>query len=170
MIPLEIERKFLIRNNEETEKNIVSRTDIRQIYLKRTSPEIQRRVRSMCTDGNTVYYYTEKKFISAAVREENEKTISADEFEALLAEADNELAPVIKTRSILIYLNQRFEIDSYPFEDKLEVMELELSSEAQEIFLPPYVDIVKEITGISEYSNANLALNGRFPEIKDEKS
>lgn len=164
MIPLEIERKFLIEQTDELDSRCTERIEITQIYLERPDPAIQRRIRSMTSNGVTKYYYTEKRFISAAVREENEKEISAVEYDKLLAEQDSTLTPIIKTRRILMYENQRFEIDSYPFSDALATMELELESEAQQIHLPGFVKVIKEVTGDKEYSNANLALNGKFPE------
>ena len=42
-------------------------------------------------------------------------------------------------------------------------MELELENPEQEIFFPDYINIVKEVTGINEYSNASLANAGMFP-------
>lgn len=164
MIPLEIERKFLIEQTDELDSRCTERIEITQIYLERPDPAIQRRIRSMTANGVTKYYYTEKRFISAAVREENEKEISADEYDKLLAEQNRTLTPIVKTRRILMYENQRFEIDSYPFSDALATMELELESEAQQIHLPGFVKVIKEVTGDKEYSNANLALNGKFPE------
>ena len=86
MIPLEIERKFLIEQTDELDSRCTERIEITQIYLERPDPAIQRRIRSMTSNGVTKYYYTEKRFISAAVREENEKEISAVEYVKLLAE------------------------------------------------------------------------------------
>lgn len=164
MPPLEIERKFLARLTDELINECCQKIDIVQTYLIRSSEDIQRRVRSMTVDGKPSYYYTEKRFLSAGIREENEREISHEEYEKLLSEADSELTPIIKTRRILIYEGQRFEIDSYPFSDELCSVELELSDISQEIFFPPAAQIIKEVTGDSRYSNANLAKNGCFPE------
>lgn len=168
MIPLEIERKFLIRQTPVLFGECTEKTDIEQIYLVKKDPEVQRRVRSMTKNGNTKYYYTEKRFISASVREENEREITKEEYEKLRKEAAPELVPIIKTRHILIYDSQRFEIDSYPFSDEYASMELELAEESQEIKFPPFADIIREVTGDKRYSNAALAQNNSFPEQCDE--
>ncbi|MBQ7782831.1 MAG: hypothetical protein IJ368_02580 [Oscillospiraceae bacterium] len=165
MIPLEIEKKFLIEQSPELDMHCDTSIDIVQIYLIRNDKNIQRRIRSMASEGLTKYYYTEKRFISAAVREENEREISAEEFNSYMNEADKELVPIIKTRKILNYENQRFEIDIYPFSDTLATMELELKSESQTIALPPFVTVLKEVTGDKEYSNAVLAVKMHFPSI-----
>ena len=81
----------------------------------------------------------------------------------MLLQTDNGLSPVIKTRFILVYKSQRFEVDVYPFSDELATAELELESEDQEIFLPPYLQVIKEVTGDHSYSNAVLAKNRAFP-------
>ena len=168
MIPLEIERKFLIKQTPALFGECTEKTDIEQIYLVKKDPEVQRRVRSMTKNGNTKYYYTEKRFISAAVREENEREISGEEYEKLRREADPALVPIIKTRHILIYDSQRFEIDSYPFSEEYASMELELAEESQEIKFPPFAEIIREVTGDKRYSNAALAKNNCFPEQCNE--
>ncbi len=162
MIPLEIERKFLIEQSEGLFSKCSEKIDILQIYLTRPDPDIQRRIRSWSTKKDVKYFYTEKRFLSPAVREENEREISPDEFNELKKEADPKLRPIEKTRRILNYEGQRFEIDSYSFESFLATMELELSGEEQEIHLPPFVKVIKEVTGDKDYSNAALALKG-FP-------
>ena len=164
MIPLEIERKFLIRQTPELFAACSKKTDIEQIYLIKTDPAVQRRIRSMTTDGAVRYFYTEKRFISAVTREENEQEITREEYEKLRSEADMSLVPIIKTRHILEFSGQCFEIDSYPFSDELASMELELADEEQEIFFPPCAVIIKEVTGDKRYSNAALARNNGFPE------
>lgn len=168
MIPLEIERKFLIRQTPELFDNCSEKTDIVQTYLVKSDPSLQRRVRSMTSNGCTKYYYTEKRFLSASTREENEREITCEEYEKLLSEADPALVPIIKTRHILNYNSQRFEIDCYPFSDSLASMELELSDEKQVIYFPSFADIIKEVTGDKRYSNAALAKNGCFPDEEQQ--
>ncbi|MCM1577428.1 MAG: hypothetical protein NC078_01350 [Ruminococcus sp.] len=162
MIPLEIERKFLIEGTSEVFEKCAEKITILQIYLTRSDPDIQRRIRSWETAGEIKYFYTEKRFISPAVREENEREISREEFENLKSQADPDLAPIEKVRRILPYEGQSLEIDSYSFEPSLATMELELDSEDREIIFPPFVNIIKEVTGDKDYSNASLALKG-FP-------
>lgn len=162
MIPLEIERKFLIEQTPSLWQNCSEEIGIVQIYLKRDDPGTQRRVRSWKTGGAEKYFYTEKRFISAAVREENEREISREDFLRLKNEADPSLVPIEKTRLIIPFQGQRFEADVYAFEKRLATMELELSSEDQEIRLPPFVKVIREVTGEKAYSNAVLAASG-FP-------
>ena len=168
MIPLEIERKFLVKKTDAIAENASQRIDIIQTYLIKKSDDIQRRVRKITTDGSTAYTYTEKRFISASVREENERVISMEEYDLLISEADDTLSPVEKSRFIIPYRSQRFEADVYPFSERYATLELELNDEGQEIILPTYIEVIKEVTGDHSYSNAVLAKNRAFPDEEQD--
>ena len=164
MAPLEIERKFLVKKTEELLSACISCTHITQTYLRSGEDGLQRRVRRSETDGAVVCTYTEKRFIEPMVREENETVITEKRYEELLREADTELFPVEKSRYILVYKDQRFEIDVYPFSDTLCTMELELADVSQEIAFPSCAEIIKEVTGDTRYSNVTLSMTHRLEE------
>lgn len=164
MAPLEIERKFLVRKTDRLLDACISCTHITQTYLRSGEDGLQRRVRRSETDGAVVCTYTEKRFIEPMVREENETVITEKRYEELLREADTELFPVEKSRYILVYKDQRFEIDVYPFSDTLCTMELELADVSQEIAFPSCAEIIKEVTGDTRYSNVTLSMTHRLEE------
>ena len=160
---LEIERKFLVFLPDEKDIPITEKWEITQTYLNRPDPDVQRRVRRIIINGSTTYYYTEKRRLTGITREENEHEITSAEYEKLLEEA-LDIPPVIKTRYIIIYNGQRFEMDVYPFSDKYATIELELENESQHINLPPYINVIKEVTGDQRYFNGALVTAGKFPE------
>lgn len=160
---IETERKFLIKLPAEGTVSYDKDLNITQTYLLRNDPDIQRRVRRIAS-GDVKYYYTEKKRLGGISREENEREITAAEYERLLTEADSSIAPVIKTRHILTYKGQRFEEDEYPFSKRYATIELELESEDQVIDLPGFIEVIKEVTGDPAYYNGALATNNCFPE------
>ncbi|MGN1135777.1 MAG: CYTH domain-containing protein [Oscillospiraceae bacterium] len=162
-MPYEIERKYLIAFPDDPDSFTEEKIEIVQTYLTRTDPALQRRVRSMTVNGVTEYYYTEKRFVTAVTREERERKISEGEYAAFLTEADPELTQIIKTRRIFHFDGQKFEMDSYPFSDELATVEAEIENENSVIHLPPFLDILREVTGDKRYSNANLAANQAFP-------
>ncbi len=167
-VNLEIERKFLVEYPDCNKLDIVRQIGILQTYLENGSGGSQRRVRKITENGSDIYFYTEKEFITPMTRSENEYEISAENYAELLKEKKADCIPVSKTRICFNYKDQLFELDLYPFSDELAILELELRSPDQEIFFPDHVKIVKEVTGISEYSNAALANAGAFPsEIKE---
>ena len=157
--PLEIERKFLIYfpNIKELESMPnCTKVDIVQTYLKSTDGT-ERRVRARGIDGNYLYYLTEKRKISELKRVEVERKLTQDEYISLLMETDNKLHPIHKTRYCLSEGSQYFEIDIYPEWDKQAIMEIELSSEEDQIQVPKYLKIIKEVTDDPKYKNYEMA-------------
>ena len=52
---------------------------------------------------------------------------------------------------------QYFEIDVYPFWKDKAIVEIELSSEDQEVIFQPQLKMIREVTGEKEFKNASLA-------------
>ncbi len=165
-INYEIERKFLVEFPDVAKLDVKRKISIVQTYLKRGSNGSQRRVRSVEENGKVKYTYTEKVFITPVTREENEYEISEDEYRRLLEQERGDSPPIEKVRYCFEYNDQLFELDKYPFSDKLAIMELELRSPDQKIDFPDNVNVLREVSGDSRYSNATLASAGGFPEQK----
>ena len=72
-------------------------------------------------------------------------------------ESDNRLHTIHKTRYCLTENNQYFEIDIYPEWDNQAIMEIELSSEDEEIKVPNFIEIIDEVTDKEEYKNYQMA-------------
>ena len=155
----EIERKFLIEYPDVRalkENPFCKRVEIVQTYL--TAPEgEERRVRRRGENGGFVYLKTTKKKVNGVKRVEIESEISADEYAALIKEADVQKRPVEKTRYCLTCGAHCFEIDVYPFWSDKAIMEVELADENEEIKFPEFIKIIKEVTGDEEYKNSSLA-------------
>jgi len=155
--PYEIERKFLIKypNISWLEKNC-KKLEIIQTYLNSSNDE-EVRVRQRGYNGNFIYTKTIKKNISDIKRLEIEKRLSKDEYLELLMDADTTKHPIRKTRYCLIYKNQYFEIDIYPFWGDKAILEIELNSENQEFEIPKQLEVIKEVTNDKKYKNSELA-------------
>jgi CYTH domain-containing protein len=157
--PLEIERKFLIEypdidwleNSSECKK-----IEIIQTYLKSGRDE-EIRVRQRGMNGNYIYFKTIKRKVDDLKRIEVEKRLSKDEYLTLLMEADTEKRQIRKNRYCLMYNNQYFEIDVYPFWSDKAILEIELSDENTKIFFPEKIKIIKEVTDDENYKNASFA-------------
>ncbi|MCM1505963.1 MAG: CYTH domain-containing protein [Ruminococcus flavefaciens] len=162
----EIERKFLVRMPDTAVLDVKRKLNIIQTYLVNGENNAQRRVRQISENGKVRYIYTEKLFITAVTRKEMEYEIDEPEYNRLIAQAREDYSPINKTRYCFDYASQLFELDVYPFSDSLAVMELELDSEEQEIIFPDNIEVIAEITGNPDYSNASLATAGAFPEQK----
>lgn len=154
--PYEIERKFLIELPDIAwlNKNC-KKTEIIQTYLKSNDDEI--RVRQRGINGNYIYTQTIKKNINNIKRIEIEKRLSKDEYLELLMDADTKKHQIRKTRYCLVYKNQYFEIDIYPFWNDKAIVEIELNNENQQIEFPSKLKIIKEVTNDKKYKNSELA-------------
>lgn len=157
--PLEIERKFLI---EYPDLNWLGslpncrKVEISQTYLRPRNDE-HVRVRRRGAAGSYIYYKTTKRSLTAMKRIEVEQRLTGEEYAALLQDADPARRPIEKTRWCLTWDAQYFEIDVFPFWDDRAILEIELKSETEEVRLPPWIRVIKEVTDDPSYRNSELA-------------
>lgn len=167
--PYEIERKFLIEYPDikalEKMPNC-KKVDIIQTYLK-SNDDNQIRIRQRGENGYFTYTKTIKKTITNTKRLEVESRIPVSEYIKLLLQADTNKHQIIKTRYCLMHNNQYFEIDVYPFWKDKAILEIELTSEDQEINFPKDIKIIKEVTGNKNYYNHTLATTPSLHENKN---
>ncbi|MCR5120811.1 MAG: redox-sensing transcriptional repressor Rex [Ruminococcus sp.] len=159
--PHEIERKYLIFRPTEDELAAIEgikRTDIVQTYLSAPENGPMRRVRKRGTEADGwTYTYTEKTHVSFGDRIEIEREIDVDEYDRLIKESLPDRPPIIKSRYVFTYKDQVFELDIYDFSDEYATLEIELESIDDEVFLPPYIKLIRDVTGDRLYSNSELA-------------
>ena len=156
--PYEIERKFLIKypnlellNNYQT----CAKVEIVQTYISLSENE-EIRVRKRGISGHYIYFQTTKKRITDIKRIEVEKRLTETEYLDILNSSTKKYQ-LVKDRYCLSYKNQYFEIDVYPFWNDKATIELELSDENVNIDFPPFIEVIKEVTGVKKYKNSNLA-------------
>lgn len=166
-IPIETERKFLIRipsfSDMEYQANFRIRK-ITQTYLKSEGKK-NARVRSIIENEQTSYIKTVKEHISTLSCYEDEHTISHEEYESLLLTADKEKKSIHKTRYSFEYCDHILEIDVYDFWNDRATLEIELKSEDEAFSIPSFIEIIKEISADRRYKNTNLAKSVPFDEI-----
>lgn len=162
--PLEIERKFLLKHFNRsifTGTGIeFSESHIEQLYLipPPNEPGTVLRVRKRTQDNADIYWRTSKKRIGSGVNEEVESEITASEYESSKQNREPCTAPIVKKRLCFTYENQFFELDVFEGHHQgLCVLEIELSSRDQEVTLPPFLAIDREVTDEKGFSNRNLA-------------
>lgn len=162
-IPLEIERKFLIKMpniSSLSEKVKLIKSEIVQTYLISNDENTERRIRQRGLPGDYSYYYTEKRKVSSGTREEVERKISDREYLTLLMEADTTKHQIRKDRYCFIYNDRYFELDIYPFWNDKAILEIEVENINEDIEMPDFLDIIKEVTDDTDYKNNSLASNG----------
>ena len=145
---IEIERRFLIKNND-WEKLINRKSDIIQGYLSTYSDDWIVRIRS----EDNLFKLTLKKHIAKSKNFEFEYEIPKQEGEIIIAEMKN---PIIKERFYLHYKEREWIIDRFKGKNfPLEIAEIELQEIDEEINLPSFLS--NEITGLKEFSNFALS-------------
>lgn len=157
---LEIERKYLIEMpdlKKILKEGIKEVTKITQTYLHSIDPSLERRVRAKESNGETKYIYTQKSTLSGLIRCEDEKEINKVDYNLYLIWRDDRLSSIKKTRYEITYKGQLFELDIYDNHGDKAIVEIELDNEEQEVHMPPYFRVIKEVTEDPSYKNKALA-------------
>ena len=157
--PIEIERKFVIAMPDVSALSAIdgySASDIDQTYLS-SAPHVTRRVRARSYSDHTVYTETKKVRIDKMSALEDEREITESEYADLLREIAEGTVTLRKTRHTFPYFGRTVEIDIYPDWQKSCILEVELKSEDEELILPDFIRVIKEVTGDRRYSNASMS-------------
>ena len=145
---IEIERRFLIKNNN-WEKLINRKSNIIQGYLSSHIDSWILRIRS----EDNLFKLTLKKYISKSKNFEFEYEIPKKDGEMIISEIKN---PIIKERFYLLFDEKEWIIDRFKGQNSpLEIAEVELQTIDEKINLPTFVS--KEITGLKKFSNFELS-------------
>ena len=155
--PLEIERKFLIAYPDlDALRPCCSAVyEMEQTYLH-AAPNVTARVRRRVGEREE-FFHTEKERITARTHVERERTVTREEYEALLQLRDEAAHTIHKWRYCLPHEGFLFEIDVYPFWQQIAVMEVELEREDQAFSLPEGITVIREVTEERWMKNAALA-------------
>ena len=155
--PVTEERKYLVEVTGELPETIDS--DILQTYLvSEPGTEVRLRRRSW-PSGKVVNVHNTKKRTAPGEQIETERQVENALYESLLQQADPYRQSISKLRQSFIWKGQYFELDTYrgPL-DSLVILETKGIADAEDVNFPPFIRVIKEITGNKEYYNYNLAL------------
>lgn len=156
--PIECERKFLIVFPDKAKllSHGARVSRIEQTYLL-AEDGATARVRRREMEGVTKYYHTVKRRLTALSSIEEEREVTGEEYGLLLGAADPTRNPIRKTRYALPYGGHLLEIDIYPFWGKQAVLEIELTSEAEDFTIPDFIRVLREVTADVAYKNVSLS-------------
>ena len=144
---IEIERRFLIRN-EDWRSQVISSQDFSQAYLN--SDEWTTRIRVI---NNNQAFITLKSSINGLINHEFEYPIPTKDAIELFKLSKYQIS---KTRYHLKIHGKDWVVDSFKgLNYSLKIAEIELNSESEEIHIPAWCE--QEITGMKSFSNASLA-------------
>jgi CYTH domain-containing protein len=147
---LEIERKFLVKNND-FKKEFYQKKQLKQGYL---NSDKNRTVRVRISDNNAFLTIKGKSNSTGTTRFEWEKEIDKTEAEQLFFLCEPSI--IDKTRFYVKSENHIFEVDEfYGDNEDLIVAEIELSSENDSFKKPLWLG--EEVTGDKRYYNSSLS-------------
>ncbi len=154
--PIEEERKYIVELVGEMPDSIES--EITQTYLV-AEPGSEVRLRRRGWDGKFVNVHTNKKKVSGSEEIVTERQVSNALYESLLQQADPYRQTIRKLRKSFIWKGQFFELDTYHGHlEGLVILETKGIANHEDVKFPPFLKVIKDITGDMEYYNYNLAL------------
>jgi CYTH domain-containing protein/thymidylate kinase len=154
--PIVEERKYIVELTGEMPADSIA-SDITQTYLiGEQGTEIRLRKRGW--GKKFVYVHTTKKKTSDHEELVTERQINLSLYEMMLSLADPDRLTIHKQRNSFVWKGQYFEVDTFLDElQGLMILETKGIAESEELQLPPFLRIVKDITGQEEYYNFMLA-------------
>jgi CYTH domain-containing protein len=155
-LPHEIERKFLVERPDSLPVKFVE-SRITQHYLVPKEDGQTRRVRERLCGGEATYTYTEKCQVGIGVNTEKERIINERTYRELLEFKIPGLNPVKKTRKCFFFSGKFFELDEFDPPVLGCLLEIELSQLLEEFAWPPFIKLIREVTGDSAWSNRAIA-------------
>ena len=163
-IGIETERKLIIKLPDISllaREDGYRKSEIVQTYFS-SGDGVTHRVRKRVYEGETVYTETKKTRISKMSVIEDERTISEEEYLALLENHQIFGTPLHKSRHIFSYGGYTVEVDVYPQWTRTCILEVEVESEEVSLTLPPYIEVLRDVSGMKAYSNHTMSF--AFPE------
>ena len=154
---IEEERKYLVELTGNVQNAIES--DISQTYLV-ADPGCEVRVRRRSWgDGTVVNVHTTRKRVSDSEEIYVERQVENALYESLLQQADPYRHTITKHRKSFIWKGQFFELDTYEGNlDGLVILETKGMVKHEEVKFPPFIKVIEDITGNTNYYNYNLSL------------
>ncbi len=157
-IPQQIveERKYIVRLIGEIPDAIES--EITQTYLT-SEPRSEVRLRRRTLNGVSINVRTTKKTLPNNEQVVTERQIDNNLYESLMRQADPYRQSIHKIRKTFIWRGQFFELDTYLAPtSNLQILETKGIVDHEDVNFPPFIEVLEDITGNTEYYNYNLAL------------
>lgn len=156
--PIVEERKYVVELVGEIPHCIES--EITQTYLV-AEPGCEVRLRRRAWQGKNVYVHTTKKNLANGEELVTERQIRSNLYQSLLQQADPYRQEIQKTRKSFIWKGQYFELDNFQRPvSGLMILETKGITKQEAVNFPPFIKVVKDVTGDAHYYNYNIALKG----------
>jgi CYTH domain-containing protein len=157
---IEIERKYLLKGMPDVEPS--EKIKIQQFYFK-NKEGIWERARQMdYGQGVKIFVHTIKTRISDIANDEQEKTLTVEEFEKFKKKCRKYRGNsrfLKKERWIYPMGELKWEIDLFKDDINMVIAEIEIPSEDYEVEIPEYVQkkLLMDVSGMKQFGNRSLS-------------
>lgn len=185
--PVSEERKYIVDIVGEVPQDAIE-SEIWQTYLKSDNANEEIRIRRRCftysnADGTQsksgfVNIHTTRTLMEDGREMVTERLVNNQQYEDMLKQSDPQRLTIHKMRKSFIYHGQFFELDTYnePLNQMgeidpeghenfmcgtsmpLTILETKGIAHPEDLHLPPFLMVVKDVTGDKRFYNYNLAL------------
>lgn len=158
-VPVEIEDKYLLRSFSPEQLPVPhEKVFITQTYLLSDTPSVSERVRKRVWRDGVSYIHTVKEPAWGGGRIERERFVSNHEYCTLLGRRDLRRRTLTKVRHCFLWAAQYFEVDVFTnLPRPLILCEREKTTLSETTVLPPFLDVVRDVTNEQEFSNSHIA-------------
>ncbi|KAK3084393.1 hypothetical protein FSP39_012821 [Pinctada imbricata] len=159
-----VKRKFLVRAMGDMSKFPQNQDfAVQHDYLVTPSRKMQARIRKRGQKGIWTYTHTIRRPEIDKQSVEVRMAISKRDYEILFAQKDEKHYSIHKHRICFLWNNQYFHLDEYvePCPDRckgLILLETYTTLQGEDLKLPEFLEVEKEVTGNPSYSMFNLSL------------
>ncbi|MBQ6479154.1 MAG: AAA family ATPase [Erysipelotrichaceae bacterium] len=164
--PVERFNKYLIDVDENVIRQLAkeanySTSHIVQHYLV-GNDNYERRIRRREKDGDILYSYSQAHYLSSNERIKTDQVLTERQYRDYFYEIDPKLNIIDKERHSFIYKDIFFKLDIFHFDKSKGILSFESAADAEDIELPDYIHVVKNVTGDINYKNYYLAKSQKY--------
>ena len=160
-----VQKKFLLKHDEDGRfifnepDNLKRETfEVEEVYLLKPNKEcIECKIRSRGKEDSFTYIQETRSIING---EEiiMKRQITAREYIQLLDQKDGSMKQIDKKRHCFIFKNQNFVVDVFSdIEGRPTILRIETHEKSDEVEIPPFVKVLREVTDDKEYATYEMA-------------
>lgn len=164
--PVERFNKYLIDVNDDVIRKMMaednySTSHIVQHYLL-SNDDYERRIRRREKDGDVLYSYSQAHYLSTNERIKTDQVLTERQYRDYFPEIDPKLNILDKERHSFIYNDVFYKLDIFDFDRSKGILSIDSPADENEVKMPEYIHVIKDVTGDVNYKNYYLAKSQKY--------
>ena len=157
-LPDKVHRKYLLKDFSIPKDMKEEKFTVEVTFIKTENERKERKIRKRTQNNNSTYTYSEKTKLEDGKSSETQRVLNARSYIMYLSQKDERKKVVVKERSCFIWEHQNFVLDNVVSDkDKPKILKLDYIEKDCQIKIPPFCEIMKEITEDQAFSNLGLS-------------